>query len=208
MNLVSEVIQQIVSVDRSRFTTLVAVDGEGGAGKTILASALAGALEAIGRCVEIVHFDDFFLPSALRPSGQGVEKPIGGDFDWQRLRDEVLIPLRGERTASYARYDWNEDALAEIRKILSGAIVIVEGIYSSRKELAPLYDLRVWVDCPRHLRLSRGIARDGEASRAQWELDWMPSEDRYLNEHRPYETADMVVSGAASLGQPRGRGST
>ena len=82
MNLLSEVVQQIVAVDKSGSTTLVAVDGQGGAGKTALASDLACALEAIGRRVEIVHFDDFFLPSALRPAGEGAEKPIGGDFDW------------------------------------------------------------------------------------------------------------------------------
>ena len=198
MKLLPEVVQQIIALDKSCSTTLVAVDGQGGAGKTALTSDLAYALEAIGRRVEIVHFDEFFLQSALRPMGVGAEKPIGGDFNWRRLRDQVLVPLQGERTASYARYDWTQDALAEIREILPGAIVIVEGVYSSRKELAPLYDLRVWVDCPRHLRLSRGIARDGEASRARWESDWMPNEDRYVDEHRSHETADMVVSGAAS----------
>ena len=74
-------------------------------------------------------------------------------------------------------------------------VVIVEGVYSSRRELASLYDLRIWVECPRELRLSRGLARDGETARKLWEEDWMPSEDRYLEEHRPLERADAVVSG-------------
>ena len=90
---------------------------------------------------------------------------------------------------------WNKDTLAESIQVPPNEIVIVEGVGSSRIELAPFYDLRIWVDCPRQLRLNRGIARDGEHSRARWELDWMPSEDRYLAEHRPDNNADVIVSG-------------
>ena len=198
MNQVSEVVQQIVAADVICSTLLVAVDGKGCAGKSTLAATLASELEATGRRVEVIHFDDFYLPLSLRPEGVGSEKPIGGDFDWERLRDQVLVPLRGRRVARFARYDWIEDALAETHEVVPGAIVIVEGISSSRQELAALYDLRVWVDCPRQLRLNRGIARDGETYRARWEQDWMPSEDRYVNEHRPDKKADFVVGGVAS----------
>jgi len=40
------------------------------------------------------------------------EKPIGGDFDWQRLRQEVLEPLRRGQAARYSRYDWAADEMA------------------------------------------------------------------------------------------------
>jgi len=196
MGRVSEVVGRIVAIDTRRSTRLVAVDGPGGAGKTVLAAEVAGALRAIGRRAETVHFDDFFLPSAQRSVTGGPAKPIGGDFDWRRLRDEVLVPLREEQPARYSRYDWHLDALVDVREVLPGATVLVEGIYTSRRELAPLYDLRIWVECPRHLRLSRGLERDGEASRARWELDWMPEENRYVAEHRPRERADLVVGGA------------
>jgi uridine kinase len=76
--------------------------------------------------------------------------------------------------------------------------IIVEGVYCTRRELAPFYDLRIWVTCPRRLRLRRGIERDGEASRERWELDWMPSEDRYVEQHHPDKMADIVVSGTTS----------
>jgi len=125
--------------------------------------------------------------------------PIGGNFDWPRLREQVLDPLRRGETARYDRYDWLEDDLANAHQVLPGRVVIVEGIYSSRRELAPLYDMRVWVDCPRELRLSRGLKRDGEAARGRWEDDWMPCEDRYIREHRPQEYADAIVNGATGL---------
>ena len=109
-----------------------------------------------------------------------------------------MLPLRQGRPARYARYDWDHDALAEIRELRPGGVAIVEGIYSSRRELASLYDLRIWVECPRDVRLSRGLARDGEGARGRWEEDWMPAEDRYVVEHRPWELADLIVDGAAA----------
>jgi uridine kinase len=195
---ISDIVERIAAMSPGRSTIVVAVDGCGGAGKTELACALACALAEIGERTDVIHFDDFFLPSALRVKGPGSDKPIGADFDWERLRDQVLVPLRAGEVASYARYDWELDALGEARTVAPGCIVIVEGVYCSRRELAPLYDLRIWVDCPRHLRLRRGIERDGEASRVRWELDWMPAEDRYVEQHQPDEMADIVVSGTAA----------
>jgi uridine kinase len=58
------------------------------------------------------------------------------------------------------------------------------------------YDLRIWVEAARELRLARGIARDGEQARAVWEDHWMPSEDRYVEEDDPISAADLIVDGS------------
>jgi uridine kinase len=141
--------------------------------------------------------DDFFLPSRHRSCGSPSEKAIGSDFDWRRLREQVLKPLRQGRLARYGRYDWTTDEVTEEREVRPCGVVIVEGVYSSRRELADCYDFRVWVECPRDVRLSRGLARDGDGARTRWEDDWMPSEDRYIREHRPQDYADAIVNGAA-----------
>jgi uridine kinase len=197
MNSVVSIVELVMRRQDARSTTLVGVDGLGGAGKTSLATSVATELSSGGRRVDVVHFDDFYLPSSLRTREAGVEKPIGGDFDWQRLRDDVLIPLREGRSARYSSYDWNANVLAGMREVPPGGVVLVEGVGSTRNELAALYDVRIWVECPRAVRLSRGLARDGAASRARWERDWMPAEDRYRSEHRPDLSADIVVSGEA-----------
>jgi uridine kinase len=176
-------------------TFLVAIDGAGGSGKSFLADALLAELTSHNVLAEVVHFDDFYLPSALRSAAN--VKPIGANFDWRRLRDQVIQPLRVGGVARYFPYDWATDQLAATpRQVPPGTIVLIEGVYSSRRELAPLYDWRIWVECPRALRLARGVARDGEAARGIWENDWMPSEDLYIHEHRPQEYADLTVSGA------------
>jgi uridine kinase len=181
-----------------RAAILVGVDGPGGAGKTSFAAALTEALRSAGLPAAVVHFDDFFLPSAERPRGTPETKPIGSDFDWHRLRDEVLLPLRQHRVARYGRYDWARDALAESHELPPRGIVIVEGVYCTRRELADLYDVRVWVECPRDVRLARGIRRDGESARGRWELDWQPGEERYVREHAPSKAAHFVVQGTAA----------
>jgi uridine kinase len=179
----------------TRRILIVAIDGAGGSGKSRLADALRTRLTASHVPTSIVEVDDFFLPSARRPRGSAWEKPIGGDFDWQRLRQEVLEPLRRGEAARYGRYDWAADEMAGVSEVSPHGVVIVEGVYASRRELASFYDLRIWVECPRELRLSRGLARDGETARKRWEEDWMPGEDRYIEEHRPQERADAVVRG-------------
>jgi putative acetyltransferase len=107
------------------------------------------------------------------------------------------VPLRGGWPGRYARYDWDRDALADEVTVGPAAVVLVEGIYVGRRELRPLYDLRMWVEAARTIRLARGLARDGEAARARWEDEWMPSEDRYVRAHEPRAAADLIVRGDA-----------
>jgi len=203
----SELLARLFELGAAQQTVLVAIDGLGGAGKTVLSEQLASGLKSSGLISQVVHFDDFFLPSSERPHGSVDHKPVGGDFDWVRLHDEVLAQLRRGWAARYQVYDWRQDVLAETQAVAPGGIVIIEGVYSSRRELAPLYDLRVWVECPRALRLARCLERDGAESHARWEHDWMPMEDRYVVEHDPEAHADIIVHGALAnetfAAQPR-----
>lgn len=174
----------------------MAIDGPGGAGKSTLTQVLNEQLKTLGWIVAVVKHDDFYLPSHQRENQQaGV---IGGDFDWERLRDQVLTPIREGRSAHYQRYDWETDVLAEWRTISASDVVLVEGVYTMRRELTHLYDLKIWVECPREICLARGIARDGEQARTIWEQDWMPKEDDYVKTHFPRESADLLMNGAAS----------
>jgi uridine kinase len=76
-----------------------------------------------------------------------------------------------------------------------GGIVVVEGVSSMRTELGPYWDLAVWVTCSYERRLARGIARDGEGKRAQWEKVWMPEEDTYVRAQHPDKRANVIING-------------
>jgi len=74
-------------------------------------------------------------------------------------------------------------------------IVLVEGVYSLSTALSGLSDLSLWVECPRDVRLARGLARDGEAARSRWEDDWMLGEDQYMLRESPRDRATFVCDG-------------
>ena len=178
---------------RRQQTLLVGIDGGGGSGK----STLARELERAADDVTVVEFDDFYLPLAERQAriSRG-DTELGASFDWRRVREQVLRPLSADRPAKYQRYDWPSDALAEWHSVAVGGIVVVEGNYSTRRELFGFYDYTLWIDAPRKLRLERGVRRGGEDTRARWLDEWMPEEDRYIAAEAPAERVDQVLDGS------------
>lgn len=186
---------ELAALPRHGAMLLIGVDGPGGAGKSVFARALAAGAPSAA----VVEMDDFFRPSAERLPGDPRNKPAGADFDWPRLREQVLRPLARGAIARYQRYDWDADRLAEWDTVAPGGMVIVEGVYCTRDELAGFYDFRIWIACPRELRLARGIARSGERIRQIWERDWMVAEDLYIAAQRPRERADLVLDGSGRV---------
>ncbi|AWE07792.1 uridine kinase [Lysinibacillus sp. 2017] len=183
--------EKIKGNSNKQSTFLIGIDGCGGSGK----STFADKIKENFSDVTIVHMDDFYLPSSLIMNLEPTKKPIGADFDWIRLLNQVLEPLTQDSVGCYQRYDWETDSLAKWHTVPIGGIVIIEGVYTIRKELADKYDLKIWVNSPRNIRLSRGLERDGEEAREMWESNWMVSEDMYVAEHKPFERADLIVSG-------------
>ncbi|CAM5665463.1 Uridine kinase [Streptomyces avidinii] len=171
-------------------TTIVAIDGAGGSGKTTLAAAVARHI--VGSVV--VHGDDFYRPMPDHERERlGPEQGYQRYFDWERLRDRVLVPLRDERAARYRTYDWDTGRLGPRREVAPGAVVIVEGVYSARPELAPYCHLTVYVDTPRGTCLERVRAR-GENSE-EWIARWRAAEDHYLHTTWPQTRVDLLVRG-------------
>ncbi|USK47025.1 uridine kinase family protein [Cytobacillus oceanisediminis] len=184
-------VRSIDSIPKKQSTLLIGIDGCGGSGKSTFANKLKDKCSN----VTVVHMDDFYLPSSKILKTHPEKKPIGADFDWKRVLNQVLDPISQNNEGHYQRYNWETDGLTEWHTVPVGGIVIIEGVYSIRKELAKKYDFTIWVDCPRDLRLSRGLERDGEEARDMWENNWMISEDIYIEEHKPFERADLIVNG-------------
>jgi uridine kinase len=176
---------------RSDRPLLICIDGAGASGKSTIANRLAAASEDI----QVVHLDDFYRPSSDRYVGSLSKRPIGADFDLDRLRAEVLGPLRSGSASSYHLYDWEADQVSVQTVPVIKPIVIVEGVYSLTIGLSGFFDRSLWVDCPRDVRLARGLARDGEAARSRWVDDWMLGEDQYMLRESPRDRANLVCDG-------------
>lgn len=159
-------------------TRIIAIDGLGGAGKSTLAEQLAAALGG----VPVVPTDDF----------ASWDNPMEW---WPRMVDQVLRPIASGQVVRYQRYDWNEHRLADwIELPPCPATVILEGVTASRSEFDEYLTFRIWVDAPRNLRLRRGLDRDGEGMRGQWQ-EWMAAEDAYIAQDDPVARADVVIPG-------------
>lgn len=190
---ISSLIAEIHEISNKRSPYILAIDGRGGSGKSTLASRIQA--ECPGSAV--VHMDDFYLPSSNRFQLPPSQKQIGADYDWERVFNQIMKPLINGREARYQRYDWETDTLAEWHDVPAEGLVIIEGTYSIRKELAGYHDFTIWVECPCDQRLKRGLERDGEETRQMWEDNWMVHEDLYVGAQRPQERADLVVDGTS-----------
>ena len=174
---------------------LVAVDGLGGAGKSTLARQISTALPGSS----VVEVDDFYLPmTAEERAGMRPRDGYERYFDWTRLLQEVIEPLRERRRARFRRYDWEMNRLREWREVAPAGVVIVEGVFSTRPELSPLFDVTVYVDTPREQRAARMAARGWD--NLDWMEHWRAAEDWYVRHHRPAERADLVIDGSGERG--------
>jgi len=158
-------------------TTLVAIDGLGGAGKTSLAAILARELGN----VPVVHTDHFVTHEHY--------------FQWgERFLAQVLAPLARGEPACFRPYLWSARGLGEPIVVPGGGLVLIEGVSCSRAEFLSYLAYVVWVDTPRPVRLARGLVRDGSSAREFWR-EWMAAEDRWLAAEHPRHRADVVVDG-------------
>ncbi len=184
----------IATAQSGRGLLLVGIGGHGCSGKTTLARSIAGAI--------IVATEEFW---------------DGREFRMDRLRREVIDPLRCGDRARYAGWDRSAGGAAEtpaeapaeapageaavaqagLRTIEPSGVVVIDGVCALHRMLRDAYDVRIWVDAPRAVRLARALARDGECAREAWEEHWIPSEERYVAQDDPIGCADLVVDGCA-----------
>ena len=108
----------------------------------------------------------------------------------------MLEALRERRTASYRAFDWEafDGSLSKEPTVVEPrSVVIVEGVYSARPELADLLDLRVLLRVQDDVRRARLLAR--EHGLTDWELQWHDAEDWYFAHAAPLAGFDVIVEG-------------
>ena len=172
-----------VLAERARLGSvrLVCVDGPAGSGKTTFAGRLA---DALGEGTALVSLEDLYEGWTL-------------DGAVARLSAGVLQPLAEGRAGSHLRYDWvagrfGTDPVA----VPVSRVLVVEGCGSCARSLDPWTTLRVWVEAPAPLRLSRGLTRDGGHLSEHWRR-WQESEATHFAAEDTRARADVRVDGAA-----------
>jgi uridine kinase len=191
MDAASLLVTRIRSLVSDRFTPLiVALDGRSGAGKSTLAAKVAVGTEA-----SVIDGDDFYSRGAdAEWDAMTAAEKAAHCIDWRQQR-QVLKALSQGRPASWNPYDWEaDDGHPADRKTCNPApVIILEGVYSARPELADLLDLRVLFDAPAELRRERLIHRENADYRTDWNARWDEAEQWYFGVVMPPQAFDLVI---------------
>lgn len=180
---------------------LVAVDGADGAGKTWFAADLARVAD---RPVVVATLDDFHHDRARRHAeGRTGETVWARSFDYAAVRRELVDPwLAGAGTPYRRRWhdlarDQRVDAAPE--PVPAGGVLLVEGVFAQRPELADAWDLTVYVDAPDAVRLARMAVRDGVPGEPDHpdQRRYLEAQQLYREVCRPLERAGIVIDNAA-----------
>ncbi len=205
---VREFVQRLTgssSASASARPRVVAIDGRSASGKTTLATTISRAVPSS----VVVHIDD--IPSSGNWLSRDTYPPphIESDtqrsfYDWtERLLENVLMPTRTGQAVQYrppAWEDWfREEGAIEVPPRCP--VLILEGVGAGRRELTHAVDAVVWVQSDTEQAKTRGITRDGgdAAAAAFWD-EWMAEEFPFLADQRPWERANVVVTGTSYLG--------
>jgi para-aminobenzoate synthetase len=178
---------------------LVALDGGSGAGKSTLALMIAAELEAA-----LVPGDDFYaaqIPDA-QWDARTPEARAADAIDWRRLRAEALEPLLAGKPAKWHPFDFEAgprpDGTYPLRvdfvERQPAAVILLDGAYSTRPELADLIDLSVLVDVPVAVRHARLAAREAKQFLEAWHARWDAAEEYYFTQVRPKSAFDLTVT--------------
>ncbi|MFN8192653.1 MAG: hypothetical protein U0R80_00040 [Nocardioidaceae bacterium] len=163
---------------------IVAIDGRGGAGKSVLARRLR---ELVPKSA-VVHTDDIAWHHAM--------------FDWgPRLRRHVVEPLRRGESVDFAPPEWRRRGRPGAVSVPGGLDVVwVEGTGILRSELADVLDAGVWVQGDLDEQERRLVERDGDAPEMRrHKQDWLTEELPFLLRERPWESATVLVDGTSDL---------
>jgi uridine kinase len=165
---VLEALGQELRDQRMTHPLRVAIDGITAAGKSTLAGELATAIRSRGRRVVRLSMDDFHNSRACRYrlGRRSAEGYYDDAFDFKALAEDVLKPLGEHPNPRYRRrlrdLTTDDEIEHEWELAASDSIVLVDGTFLQRPEIAALWDTRIFVATSFAVALQRAIGRDAE----------------------------------------------
>lgn len=177
---------------------LIAITGGSGAGKSWLADRLQQLLPGrVGRLRLDAFYRDRSHLSPQRRAGINYDDPRS--LDWP-LAISALQGLKEGRGVVVPVYDFATHSRARRTQVVHPtAVVLVEGLWVLRHRPArQLFDLSIFLDCPRPRRLAWRTARDtiergrtARSVRLQFQETVAPMHERHVEPQRKH--ADLIL---------------
>ena len=152
---------------------LVAIDGMCGSGKTTLGEYLHQVFDC-----NLFHVDDFFLRLEQRIPERLQE--VGGNVDYERFEETVLVPIRKRHNVIYQPFSCMEWKLMDAYEIPYKNLNIVEGSYSMHPYFKNPYDLRIFMNISAKDQMENIIKRNGPKKAKDFKEKWIPKDEAYF----------------------------
>jgi uridine kinase len=163
--LLAALAEDVLAVRRPGEFCRVGVDGVDGAGKTSLADELAVELKRRRVSTVRVSVDGFHNPRATRYR-KGRNSPDGffrDSYDYERFLSLVLRPFSVGGSGIFTPAIFNVDEERRLAPVSvqapPGSILVVDGIFLHRDDLAALWDYSIWLEVPFEVSIPRGAQR-------------------------------------------------
>lgn len=134
--------------------------------------------------------DHFFLSREQRTKQR--MQQVGGNVDYERFIEEVMIPLSRKEAFSYQVFDCKKMTLSSTIHVVPEKIVVIEGSYSCHPVLWDFYDLRIFMDISPEKQIHRIQCQNGNEAALQFQNRWIPMEEDYFAAFRIKERCDIV----------------
>ena len=164
---------------------IVAIDGKCTSGKTTLASQLAEIYDC-----NVFHMDDFFLRPEQRTPERFAE--VGGNVDYERFHEEVLLPLKSGKAFSYRPFDCSTFTLAAPVTVAPKKLNVIEGTYSHHPYFGNPYDLKILLIVDEETQRKRILERPAFLHKRFFE-EWIPMENRYFEAFRISDRSEIIL---------------
>lgn len=174
------ILQEISSI-KSSDTTVIAIDGVAGSGKTTLALKLASDLDDS----HVIHMDDLY---------EGWNNPLSQKLT-ARVRSQLLEPLSKKLSISYQIFDWKLNRFTDYREVPKSRYLILEGVGAAQREFRPYINKIIWIECDPYLGYQRVINRDG-AQVKQEMLKFLIDQNNHFLMELSKNAADYTLNGA------------
>lgn len=142
---------------------VVGISGGSGSGKTLFLRRLMG--EFSDDEVSLLSLDNYYKERKQQPKDeQGIENfDMPESIDSQRFFHD-LEKLKSGQDIDLVEYTFNNKSKKpKVIKIKSAPVIVVEGIFTFYfKKVSDLLDLKIFIEAPDYLMLTRRITRDAK----------------------------------------------
>ena len=209
---IKEIADHIVKLNLT-YPTRVGVSGITASGKTTFANELAEEIKKRGLPVTRASIDDFYNPRVIRYA-KGKESARGyyeDAHDYTAFKERLLMPLGPNGNLQYETISHNliTDMSVHNEPLLAtqNMILIVDGTFLLKKDVAYLFDYKIFVDTNFEIARKRGAKRETEAFGSYEEAEkiflnrYHAACKLYIDEHNPKECANVIFKNS-DLGNP------